>query len=60
MGIAPLPTSLLPLPAIFQGFIFLALTFESAVGFYSDASEGASIATVFILITIEGICGGLA
>ncbi|KAG6890359.1 hypothetical protein C0992_002083 [Termitomyces sp. T32_za158] len=61
-GIPPLPSRLLPLPAIIQGLLFLILTYESAVGIYdSDASAGAaSIVTVFLLITVEGICGGLA
>ncbi|KIK61333.1 hypothetical protein GYMLUDRAFT_580351 [Collybiopsis luxurians FD-317 M1] len=74
IGLPPLPPRLLPLPSVVQGCILLALAFESAVGFYPQGSasstggsggsdegmEGWSIATVFLLISLEGICGGLA
>ncbi|KNZ79124.1 Protein BTN1 [Termitomyces sp. J132] len=59
-GIPPLPSRLLPLPAIIQCLLFVILTFESAVGIYNESASAASIVTVFLLITIEGICGGLA
>ncbi|KAF8878068.1 batten's disease protein Cln3, partial [Infundibulicybe gibba] len=60
LGVPPLPARLLSLPAIVQGFILLTLAFESAVGFFPSESEGMSIVTVFLLISLEGICGGLA
>jgi battenin len=40
--------------------ILLTLVYESAVGIFGDSSEGASFFLVFLLISIEGICGGLA
>ncbi|KAG6827711.1 hypothetical protein H0H92_010684 [Tricholoma furcatifolium] len=60
LGIPPLPARLLSLPAFIQGFILAILAFESAVGIYSLDDETASIVTVFLLISLEGICGGLA
>ncbi|KAJ4490376.1 batten's disease protein Cln3 [Lentinula aciculospora] len=60
IGIPPLPPNLLPLPSVLQGFILLLLAFESSIGFYGEEAEGLSITTVFILISLEGICGGLA
>jgi len=60
VGVPPLPAPLLPLPAILQGMILLVLSFESAVGFFSKDSEGLSLATVFLLISLEGVCGGFA
>ncbi|KAF9022195.1 batten's disease protein Cln3 [Hymenopellis radicata] len=56
----PLPPRLLPLPSVVQGFILVALAYESAVGFFSDESEELSITLVFLLVSLEGICGGLA
>jgi battenin len=61
IGLPPLPARLLPLPAILQAGILLTLVFESAVGIFpSNANEAWSIATVFCLISLEGICGGSA
>ncbi|KAF7329953.1 Protein BTN [Mycena kentingensis (nom. inval.)] len=61
LGIPPLPARLLPLPAILQFGIFLALTFESALGIFpANADEAWSIVLVFLLISLEGICGGSA
>ncbi|KAF5365226.1 hypothetical protein D9758_005426 [Tetrapyrgos nigripes] len=51
---------LLPLPSIVQGFILVLLAAESSIGFFDDDMEGASILLVFFLISLEGICGGLA
>ncbi|KAG6909736.1 hypothetical protein DXG01_015724 [Tephrocybe rancida] len=59
-GLPALPLRLLPLPAIMQCLLFIILTFEAAVGIYKESASAASIVTVFLLITIEGICGGLA
>ncbi|OCH94654.1 batten's disease protein Cln3 [Obba rivulosa] len=60
LGIPPLPSRLLFLPALLQGFIMLFLGFESAVGVFGDSSPGASFWMVFLLIALEGTCGGLA
>ncbi|KAF9450791.1 batten's disease protein Cln3 [Macrolepiota fuliginosa MF-IS2] len=59
-GLPALPTRLLPLPAILQSFILFLLTIESAFGLFSKDSEALNIFFVFVLISIEGICGGLA
>ncbi|KAH7912867.1 batten's disease protein Cln3 [Hygrophoropsis aurantiaca] len=60
LGIRPLPPRLLPMPAIVQLIILLILVFESAIGLFPDDREGRSITLVFLLISLEGICGGLA
>ena len=60
LGLPPLPGRLLSLPAIVQGFILATLAVESAVGIFGDDHEGISFAFVFLLVSIEGICGGLA
>ncbi|KAG5643329.1 hypothetical protein DXG03_001179 [Asterophora parasitica] len=60
LGLPPLPSQLLSLPAILQCLILLILGFEAAVGLFPEEANGASIVTVFLLISIEGICGGLA
>ncbi|KAI0667306.1 batten's disease protein Cln3 [Trametes maxima] len=60
LGLPPLPGRLLSLPAIVQGVILTTLSLESAVGLFGDAYAGLSFAFVFLLISIEGICGGLA
>ncbi|KAJ7177880.1 batten's disease protein Cln3 [Mycena filopes] len=65
LGVPPLPARLLPLPAVLQAGILLILAFESAVGIFPSGqgasdTEAWSIATVFLLISLEGICGGSA
>ncbi|KAF9492666.1 batten's disease protein Cln3 [Pleurotus eryngii] len=60
MGLPPLPQRLLPLPAVVQGVILIILATEAAVGFFPDDSEGLSVLMVFVLVCLEGICGGLA
>ncbi|KAG6867096.1 hypothetical protein C0993_006867 [Termitomyces sp. T159_Od127] len=60
LGIPPLPASLLSLPAVLQALIFAILAFESAVGLFSRDDGAVSIITVFLLISLEGFCGGLA
>ncbi|KIK07105.1 hypothetical protein K443DRAFT_87885, partial [Laccaria amethystina LaAM-08-1] len=60
LRIPALPQSMLPLPAIIQAIILLILTYESAVGFFDDNDEVWSVFLVFVLISLEGICGGLA
>ncbi|GJJ14746.1 hypothetical protein Clacol_009013 [Clathrus columnatus] len=56
----PLPSKLLPLPAIIQAIIFVMLATESAVGIFDTGSEEFTFFIVFSLISVEGICGGLA
>ncbi|KAI0049514.1 batten's disease protein Cln3 [Auriscalpium vulgare] len=60
LGLPPLPARLIYLPAVIQGCILATLAYEAAVGVFSDSSEGLSIVLVFTLISIEGVCGGLA
>jgi len=60
LGIPPIPRRLLPVPAAVQAVILTILITESAVGIFGDTSEGLSITLVFLLISLEGICGGLA
>ena len=60
LGIPPLPSRFLSSPAILQATILVTLTFESAFGIFDLASEEWSIFCVFLLISAEGICGGLA
>ncbi|KAG6812454.1 hypothetical protein H0H92_002822 [Tricholoma furcatifolium] len=60
LGFPPLPSRLLALPATIQGLIFVTLSYEAAVGIFNESASAASIIMVFILISIEGICGGLA
>lgn len=60
LGLKTLPAHLLPAPAIIQFVILLLLVFESAVGLLPEDRQGGSIFLVFVLISIEGICGGLA
>lgn len=55
-GLPPLPIKLLSLPAILQGIILTVLTVEAAEDIFKDYGPYA----VFLLISIEGICGGLA
>lgn len=40
--------------------MLLTLSYESAVGFYPTDEEGLSITTIFLLISLEGFCGGAA
>lgn len=60
LGVPALPARLMSLPAIIQFIVFLALTYESAIGIFGDESESLSIFFVFTLISLEGLCGGLA
>lgn len=60
LGLPPLPSNLLYLPAVLQGCILVTLLYEAAKGFFPDSSEGTNVAFVFVLISIEGVCGGLA
>ena len=60
LGFPPLPEKLLPAPAVIQLAILLTLVYESAIGIFGDSSEGASFYLVFLLVSIEGTCGGLA
>ncbi|KAH9834839.1 batten's disease protein Cln3 [Rhodofomes roseus] len=62
LGLPPLPAALLSVPAIVQAFVLLILALESAVGLFDGGRDGGALAfgLVFGLISIEGICGGLA
>jgi len=60
LGLPALPARLLSAPAIIQMVILLMLMYESGRGIFSADAEGASFSFVFLLITIEGFCGGLA
>ncbi|KAG9313764.1 protein BTN1 [Chiua virens] len=60
IGIPPLSERLLTLPAVAQFVILVTLVYESAVGIFAEDHPAASIFFVFLLISIEGICGGLA
>lgn len=60
LGCPPLPEKLLPATAAVQLVILLTLVYESAIGIFGDSSEGASFSLVFLLVSIEGVCGGLA
>ncbi|EAU83977.1 BTN1 [Coprinopsis cinerea okayama7 len=61
LGIPALPARFLALPSIVQGILFVTLTYEAAVGFFPpQEDETRSITFVFLLICLEGICGGLA
>ncbi|KAJ3561689.1 hypothetical protein NP233_g10045 [Leucocoprinus birnbaumii] len=60
LGLPALPERLLPLPAIIQAVILSLLALESAYGFFSSEAEAINVFFVFILISLEGICGGLA
>jgi len=57
LGLPALPTHAISIPSIIQGFLLIALASESALGYFPE-----SLATgfVFLLISIEGICGGLS
>lgn len=60
LGLPALPTRLLFIPALTQAVILFLLVLESAFGFFSPEYEGLNIFFIFVLISIEGICGGLA
>jgi len=60
LGFPALPSRFLSLPAIVQFFILSILALESGVGLIPASSEGFAIGFVFVLISLEGICGGLA
>ncbi|KAF8119306.1 batten's disease protein Cln3 [Boletus edulis] len=60
LGIPPLPETFLSFPAVAQFLILVTLMYESAVGIFSEDHPSTSIMFVFLLISIEGICGGLA
>lgn len=54
-----MPEHLLSLPAVVQAFILTILACESAFGLFGDAAAVA-VPLIFLLISAEGICGGLA
>lgn len=60
LGLPPLPAKLLPFPAILQAFILFILALESGIGLFPGEKGGMNIVIVFCLISLEGLCGGLA
>ncbi|KZO94679.1 batten disease protein Cln3 [Calocera viscosa TUFC12733] len=61
VGIPPIPSRFLAVPSILQFFILLTLAYESYRGIVSTSPYSvASVPLVFLLIALEGICGGLA
>jgi len=40
--------------------ILLFLATESGVGIFPESAEGLAIGTIFLMICLEGVCGGLA
>ncbi|KDR77283.1 hypothetical protein GALMADRAFT_246616 [Galerina marginata CBS 339.88] len=60
LGLPALPARFLPLPAIVQFGILLTLAYESAYGLFGEEHESMNVFFVFVLISVEGICGGLA
>lgn len=60
LGMPPLPARFLSLPAIVQFIILCTLALESGVGLVPEDWEGLAFLLVFMLIGVEGICGGLA
>jgi len=60
LGLPPLPPHLLFLPALLQGCILAVLALESGTGLLGDARPAASFWSVFLLVALEGTCGGLA
>jgi battenin len=59
-GLPPLPRSLMHLPAIVQALMLVTLTSESAADLLGPVTSTNTITLVMFLISIEGICGGLA
>ncbi|KAL7421274.1 battenin CLN3 protein [Cryptotrichosporon argae] len=59
LGLPPLPRRLLPLPALTQLAVLAALATQARAFVLGD--EGArAITPVFLLVCLEGLCGGLA
>ncbi|MBW0464303.1 hypothetical protein O181_004018 [Austropuccinia psidii MF-1] len=57
----PLPKALIPLPSIIQVFLFLIILLESSSQILVKLFSSNWIYTIlFILISLEGICGGTA
>jgi len=69
-GIPPIPSRFLSIPAIIQFCVLIILGLESSTGLFESGNnivnqiaerwQGASVVIVFLLISVEGICGGLA
>jgi battenin len=60
LGLPALPPRLLPLPALVQAGILALLGVEAARGVFAGQSDGGAAAGVFLLVALEGVCGGLA
>ncbi|KAI0268635.1 batten's disease protein Cln3 [Gloeopeniophorella convolvens] len=57
LGLPALPIRAIPLPSVMQGLLLVILSSESALGYFP---ESLATGLVFLLISIEGVCGGLA
>ncbi|KAI0283624.1 CLN3 protein-domain-containing protein [Russula aff. rugulosa BPL654] len=57
IGLPALPIRAIPIPSIIQGILLITLSSESALGYFP---ESLAPGLVFLLISIEGICGGLS
>jgi len=57
IGLPALPTRAIPIPSIIQGILLITLLSESALGYFP---ESLAPGLVFLLISIEGVCGGLS
>ncbi|KAF8482724.1 batten's disease protein Cln3 [Russula ochroleuca] len=57
LGLPALPTRAISIPSIIQGFLLITLSSESALGYFPDSLAPG---LVFLLISVEGICGGLS
>jgi len=57
IGLPALPTRAIPIPSIIQGILLITLSSESALGYFP---ESLAPGLVFLLISAEGICGGLS
>lgn len=58
--IPALPPRLIPLPSVAQAFVLLIAILESTQSIFSNAFGTYAIGACFLLIAIEGLCGGLA
>lgn len=59
--IPALPSSLIPLPSVAQFFVLLLAVSESIQSLFINIfGPGYAIIACFLLIALEGLCGGLA
>ncbi|KAH8833784.1 batten's disease protein Cln3 [Flagelloscypha sp. PMI_526] len=60
LGMPPIKATLLPVPAYIQAVVLAILAFESGHGLFPDDAITLPVLLVFILVLVEGLCGGLA